>query len=131
MSRAYVFLSLLVCTGCAELSVKSTPVVDYYSMAARSWIGAHIDEMLVAWPDPNMHCGSNTIGEVGCAWWRHVYVGQGNYHCEAIARYNEAGVITRIEVKRSLYCYRLFEDNFERMTRRASRKGTEIEDLEP
>jgi hypothetical protein len=129
MSRATIFLSLLICTGCAELVVESTPTVDEYSTAARSWIGAHIDEMLAAWPNPNMPCGSNTIGEAGCVWWRDLYVGQGDYHCEAIARYDEAGVITRIDVRRSRYCYRRFGDRFDRMTRRVSRKNIEIEDL--
>ncbi len=105
-------------------------------MAAQSWLGANIEEMIAFWPNPNMRCGSNTIGEAGCAWWRHnqtpapggrpVY----DYRCEAIARYNEAGVITKIEVKESSNCDRRFGDQLDQMTRQsASDVDVKIEEL--
>ncbi len=122
MSRRFALVTLLSCAGCAQLSGEYSSSVDDYSMAAKSWLGANIEEMIAAWPNPNMHCGSNTIGEAGCAWWRHRQTGGGenpsyNYRCEAIARYNEAGVISRIEVRESLRCDRRFRGQFDRMTR--------------
>ena len=136
MRPASIFFSLLICTGCVELVASESPhTVDEYSIAARSWIGADIEEMLAAWPNPNMQCGSNTIGEAGCVWWRHNQTPAPGgtpayeYRCEAIARYNEAGVITRIDVRRSRYCYRRFNDQLDRMTRHISRKGIEVEEL--
>ena len=80
--------------GAQHVASESPHAVDEYSIAARSWIGADIEEMLAAWPNPNMQCGSNTIGEVG--------------------------VITRIEVRQSSDCHRLFKDHFDRMTRHAA-----------
>ena len=123
MGRIFTLISFFSCVGCAELTYKSTPVVDEFSMAAKSWIGAHIEEMISVWPNPNIHCGKNTIGEAGCAWWRYgqspVADGQVTYgyRCEIIARYNEAGVITRIEIRESDRCDRIFAGQFVRMTR--------------
>jgi hypothetical protein len=125
MSRAFNLVILLSCTGCAPLANETTSIGDEYSFAAKSWQGSYIEEMIAAWPNPNMYCGSNTIGEAGCAWWRHNRTPgpSGNptydYRCEAIARYDEAGVIFRIEVRQSINCHRRFKDRFDRMTRPA------------
>ena len=111
MSRAFDLVILLSCAGCIPLVSESTSTIDQYSMAAKSWQGAYIEEMIAAWPNPNMHCGSNTIGE-------------------AIARYNEGGVIYRIEVRQSRGCQRRFKDRFDRMTRPAGAKASAtIEEL--
>lgn len=136
MRQAVALLILFFCSGCAQLAGKSTSSVDEYSMAARSWLGAYIEEMTAVWPNPNMHCGSNTIGEAGCVWWRHRQSGHRNpsydYRCEAIARYNEDGVITRIDVRESQRCDRLFRVHFGRMTRHTGREGSPtIEELKP
>lgn len=127
---------LVICAGCTHFADNPTPAIGDYSMAAKSWLGANIEEMIAVWPTPNMHCGSNTIGQVGCAWWRHnqtpapggrpVY----DYRCEAIARYNEAGVITKIEVIESSNCHRRFGDQLDQMTRQsASDVNVKIEEL--
>ena len=105
-------------------------------MAAKSWPGANIEEMTAVWPNPNMWCGSNTSGEAGRAWWRHHQTAApgGNpvydYRCEAIARYDEAGVITKIEVNESSNCHRRFGGQLDRMTRQtASESDVKIEEL--
>ena len=94
-----------------------------------SWLGADIQEMLAVWPSPNMDCGSNKTGQSGCVWWRQFRgsaIGPGPvdyHHCEVIARYDEAGAITEIDVRRSLDCHRLFRrDQLDRMTRHTSEK---------
>jgi hypothetical protein len=127
---------LISCAGCAQLADKPTPAVGDYSMAAKSWLGANIEEMIAAWPNPNMRCGSNTIGEAGCAWWRHFQTAAPggrpayDYRCEAIARYNEAGVITKIEVNESSNCHRRFGRQLDQMTRQsASDVDVKIEEL--
>jgi len=136
VTPAFVSIILVSCAGCAQLADKPPPAVGDYSMAAKSWLGANIEEMIAFWPEPNMRCGSNTIGEAGCAWWRHRQTGTpgGNpvydYRCEAIARYNEAGVITKVEVKESRNCHRYFRDRFDRMTRQTARgANAEIEEF--
>jgi hypothetical protein len=126
VNPVFVSIILVSCTGCAQLADKPPPAVGDYSIAAKSWLGANIEEMIAVWPNPNMRCGSNTIGEAGCAWWRHNQAaapgGTPNYdyRCEAIARYNEAGVITKIEVKESSNCHRRFPGQIDRMTRHTS-----------
>lgn len=105
-------------------------------MAARSWLGAYVEDMLAAWPNPNMRCGSNTIGESGCVWWRHRQDNtpggdiQFDYRCEAIVRYNEAGVITEVDVRQSSNCHRRYGDQLQRMRRDTSPEvSATIEDL--
>ncbi len=125
MSCAVNLFILLSCAGCVPFANETTSTGDQYSLAALSWQGAYIEEMIAAWPNPNMHCGSNTIGEAGCAWWRHNQSGAPgghptyDYRCEAIVRYDEGGVIFRIEVRQSVNCHRRFKDRFDRMTRPA------------
>ena len=138
MGRSVALIVVLSCAGCAQFAYESDSAVDEYSMAAQSWLGVNIGEMIAAWPNPNMPCGSNTIGEAGCAWWRHRQTPPSpdgrpayDYRCEAIARYNEAGVITKIEVMESSDCHRRYRDQFDRMTRRsAPAVGVTIEELQ-
>jgi hypothetical protein len=128
MTRIITASIIIVVTSCAQLDGGTVDREDDYSNAAMSWLGADIQEMLAVWPSPNMACGSNKVGQTGCVWWRQVTgiaLGQGpmGHHCEVIARYDEAGVITEIDVRRSFDCHRLFKnDQFDRMTRRTSEK---------
>ena len=130
MTRIITTVMILMVTSCAQLDTGKVDRDDEYSRAALSWLGADIQEMLAVWPNPNMPCGSNTVGEAGCAWWRHFGAGDPSgvarldYYCEAIARYDEVGVITEIDVRRSRYCHRVFNDRFDRMTRRVSEKNS-------
>jgi len=112
-----------LCGSCAQLAGEPTPSVDKYSIAAMSWRGAYIEDMVAAWPHPQEKCRSKTVSEGGCVHWRHHQGGGGNttpafnYRCEAIAHFDAAGVITRVEVRESLNCHRRFEWHFDRMTR--------------
>ena len=135
MRRLSAIAAVLLGAGCIYIDTESEYVEDEHSKAANSWLGANIQEMTAIWPPPNMHCGSNTIGEAGCAWWRHRYESGAvkaayGYRCEVIARYNEDGVITRIEVKQSYRCDSYYGDNFERLTRQTGgRARPRIEDM--
>ena len=124
--RALLILATAAMGACASIANDQLRS-DAYSAAALSWYGANIQEMLSVWPNPNMRCGGNTVGQPGCAWWRHTNKpnfaagydsSTFNYHCECIAYYDAAGVITDIDVKRSLHCDRRFRDQFESMTRK-------------
>jgi hypothetical protein len=132
MTRTITAFMILMATSCAQFDAGKVDRDDDYSNAALSWLGADIQEMLAAWPSPNTHCGSNTVGEVGCTWWRHfgpgdhIGVAHLDFHCEVIARYDGFGVITEIDVRRSRYCYRFFNDRFDRMTRRVSEKKSTV-----
>lgn len=123
MKPALVSIILFSGAGCAQFADNPPPAVGDYSIAAYSWRGANIKEMTAVWPSPTKRCGSNTIGEAGCAWWKHNQAvppgGTPNYdyRCEVIARYNEAGIITKIEVKESKNCHRRFPGQLDRMTR--------------
>ena len=120
---AILFVAL---TACAPDSgnVRSD---DEFAIAANSWLGADIKEMLAVWPNPNMRCGPNEIGQAGCAWWRltnrrNLGVSSDswtyNYYCEAIVKYDAAGSIIDIDVVRSINCERRFSRGFGLLTRR-------------
>ena len=123
MTRIITAVFILVITACAQLDTEEVDRDDDYSTAAMSWLGANMQEMLAAWPEPNMRCSNNKVGRAGCAWWRHRsgggrdgHVGY-DYNCETVVHYDANLVITDIDVKFSRYCYRLFGDQFEQMTR--------------
>ena len=128
MIRIIIASIILVLTSCAQLDGGTVGRQDDYSNAAMSWLGAEIREMVAVWPSPNMDCGPNKTGQAGCVWWRQfkgIASGEGplEHHCEVIARYDEAGVITEIDVRRSRECHRLFgNEQLDRMTRRTSEK---------
>lgn len=116
MFRTAIAISMLICAGCEHFG-DGKPDDDKYSIAAASWVGSNIQEMVAAWPHPMKTCGSKKGGATGCVWWRHrSRSGSYSYECEAVAYYDEAGVITMVDVKQSHDCHRLFEDHFERMT---------------
>ena len=133
MIRLVIGLSFLVVSGCAQPDLSEPDGDDGYSIAARSWLGAEVNDMLAVWPNPNMRCGRYTPGQPGCAWWRHKRGSERrdatfDYHCEAIVRYNADGIITDVDVKRSRHCHRRFRDDFSRMTRHLLEPGNnEIE----
>ena len=117
MFRMVIVTSMLICAGCEHFGDGKADEVDKYRFAAASWVGSNIMEMVEAWPHPMPHCGSKKGGAAGCVWWRHRDLGSSfAYDCETVAYYDEAGVITTVDVKRSRDCYRLFEAHFDRMT---------------
>lgn len=113
----FLALVTLICTGCSRFGHGKADSDDKYAIAASSWVGSNIMEMVAAWPHSMPSCGSKKGGSSGCVWWRH-RSGSGTfaYECEAVAYFDEAGVITKVVVRRSNDCHRLFERHFERMT---------------
>ena len=125
MTRIITASLILVLTSCAQLDGGAVNRQDDYSNAAMSWLGADIQDMVAGWPSPNKACGSNKVGQSGCVWWRQFYSGarggSTTFDCEVVAHYDEAGVITEIDVRKSRECHLLFnDDQFDRMTRRTS-----------
>lgn len=104
-----IVIILLACAGCAPLG-KSAVTDDNYRLAAMSWVGADIQEMLAAWPNPNRKCGSNRQVEARCARWKHTggtagYWGSAVSHdCDTVAHYDVAGTVTDIDVNESRRC---------------------------
>jgi len=117
MNRRYVLISLLICAGCSQSGKVKAYEDDKYSVAASSWVGSNIMEMAAAWPHSMPSCGSKKRGSSGCVWWRHRGgTGSYAYNCEAVAYYDETGVIIKVEVRQSNDCHHLFERYFELMT---------------
>ena len=117
MIKTALVISLLIFAGCSNFGHGKADFDDKYAVAASSWLGSNIMEMTAAWPYSRRYCGSKKGGAAGCVWWSHnggtgTYV----YSCETVAYYDEAGVITKVEVRRSDNCHRLFERHFELMT---------------
>ncbi len=117
MIKTAIVISLLLFAGCSQFGHGKADSDDKYAIAASSWVGSNIMEMVAAWPHPMPSCGSKKGGASGCVWWRH-RSGGGTYayYCETVAYYDEAGVITKVDVRQSDDCHRLFERHFERMT---------------
>ena len=117
MIKTAIVISLLLFAGCSQFGHGKADPNDKYAIAASSWVGSNIMEMVAAWPHSMPSCGSRKGGASGCVWWRH-RGGGGTYayNCETVAYYDEAGVITKVEVRQSNDCHRLFEHHFERMT---------------
>ena len=115
--RTGLVILLATFAGCSNFGHGKADPDDKYAVAAASWVGSNIMEMVAAWPHPMPTCGSKKGGASGCVWWRHRGgTGTYSYSCETVAYYDEAGVITKVEVRRSNDCHRLFEHYFERMT---------------
>lgn len=117
MIRAAVVILLVIFAGCSNFGHGKADPDDLYAVAASSWIGANIKEMVAAWPHSMSSCGSKKGGASGCVWWRHRQAGSRYaFECEAVAYYDEAGVIINVDVRESEDCHRRFERHFERMT---------------
>jgi hypothetical protein len=117
MIKTAFVISLLIFAGCSQFGHGKADPNDKYAIAASSWKGSNILEMVAAWPRSMPSCGSKKGRASGCVWWRHQSGGRTfPYYCETVAYYDESGVITKVEVRRSDDCHRLFERHFERMT---------------
>jgi hypothetical protein len=98
---------------------------DRYALAARSWMGAGIGEMIAAWGDPTRRFELPEGEKEGIAWWESFseeggHGGRGKttrYHCSAVAHFNSNLIISNIEILRSRDCDRLYGSRFESMTR--------------
>jgi hypothetical protein len=110
--------------GCAPLS--DPPLSgDTYRIAAESWLGADIQEMLAASPNPNRKCGTNEEGVAGCARWDHSRYSRGGpsgpgateYSCVTVAHYNSDGTITEVNVQDSRRCELRYGEQMASMTR--------------
>lgn len=130
MLRFFVAAIAVFLIGCASLTRQSTPT-DAYSIVAMSWQGANIQQMLSAWPNPNIRCGPNEAGQPGCARWKHAsgsFSGQtgvsaDKHNCDVLAHYDATGLITRIEVRESRNCEVRYADTFPSMARPTEEAG--------
>lgn len=117
MIRISIIFSVLICSGCSQFGHGKADPDDKYAVAASSWVGSNIMEMAAAWPYSMPYCGSRKGGASGCVWWRNSGgTGTYTYYCETVAYYDEAGVITKVEVRQSNNCHRAFERHLELMT---------------
>ncbi len=123
MNRLTVVFAILTVFGCAT----TNDSLDRYTLAADSWKGASIEEMVAAWSTPNAGFSPADGEQNGIAGWDVYYesgvdssMGHGKrtyYHCTTFAHFDSNGTILRIEVRNSRYCDRRFENQFESMTR--------------
>ena len=123
MNRLSVVIAILTVFGCAT----TNDISDRYTLAANSWKGASIEEMVAAWRTPNAGFLPADGEQNGIAGW-DVYYESGvdssmghrkrtYYHCTTYAHFDSNGTILRIEVRNSRYCDSRFENQFELMTR--------------
>ena len=121
MTRLTIAFVILAALGCATTNDGS----DRYTSAANSWQGAKIIEMVAAWGTPNRGYLPPKGEQNGIAGWesrsesgvfdrKHT-----RYYCTTFAHFDSNGTILRIDVQRSRYCQRRFENQFESMTRDA------------
>ena len=123
MNRLSVVIAILTVFGCAT----TNDISDRYTLAANSWKGASIEEMVTAWSTPNAGFLPADGEQNGIAGWNVLYesgVNSGTnlgkktyYHCTTYAHFDSNGTILRIEVRNSRYCDSRFENQFELMTR--------------
>jgi hypothetical protein len=122
MNRLSVVFAILTVFGCAT----TNDISDRYTLAANSWKGTSIEEMVAAWSTPNAGFLPAEGEQNGIAGWNVFYesgidssMGQGKrtyYRCTTFAHFNSNGTIVRIEVRNSRFCDRRFENQFEAMT---------------
>ncbi len=123
MNRLSVVIAILTVFGCAT----TNDISDRYTLAANSWKGASIEEMVAAWSTPNAGFLPADGEQNGIAGWSVLYESgvdssmghrkRTYYHCTTFAHFDSNGTILRIEVRNSRNCDRRFENQFELMTR--------------
>ena len=106
--------------GCAATGYEADDDETAFHKAAVSWVGAPIQAMLTRWGEPtNLHVEASERRD-GLARWRttnnnsggNVGAGAGTryYTCIAEARYDMAGVITKVDTVSS-NCDKVFDDD--------------------
>ena len=120
MNRLALLIAILILAACDT----NPPRIDDYRYVAYSWTGGNIDEMIAVWGKPNREHEPATAGAPGKARWRSFSrVGTGGtgesyrYFCEMIARFDEAGSISEIEIVRSQHCRTLYGEGIRDMLR--------------
>ena len=123
-----ILLMAFVLGGCAATGYEADEETAFHK-AAVSWVGAPIDEMIEHWGEPNnLHLQASEQRD-GLARWRTTNnssgsssagsagAGTGYYTCIAEARYDMAGVITKVDTVSS-NCGKAFDhDQLARLTR--------------
>lgn len=122
----YLLIGLML-GGCAATGYEADDDETAFHKAAVSWVGAPIQEMLTRWGKPtNLHVEA-TEQRDGLARWRTTNNNSGHtagasagtrfYTCIAEARYDMAGVITKVDTVSS-NCDKVFdEDHLAHLTR--------------
>ena len=120
-----IVLVIFTISGCTTSVDVAVTEQDRYALAAKSWEGASLPEMIAAWGPPN-RAEQPPKGETdGFVWWEYYSPQRRSdqhgityrYYCSAVAHFNSTLTITSIEIKHSRNCYRLYEGQFESMTR--------------
>ena len=125
MYHLRIVIVIFAMSGCTTSGGVAVSEQDRYALAAKSWEGASLPEMLAAWGPPN-RAERPPKGETdGMAWWEYSSPKSGSdqhgktyrYYCSTVAHFNSNLTITSIEVKSSRDCQRLYEGQFESMMR--------------
>ena len=95
-----VALTLVACA-----SDSNTTKVDRFTVIAKKWQGASINEMIRTWGNPRTLDQESPTGGAGTGNWAH-FAGDGDsggygnrrMHCEATASFDAQGIITAIDV---------------------------------
>ena len=114
----YLWLALVL-GGCTSTGYERDDDESDFHKAAVSWVGAQVDDMIVRWGEPNnLHVEASEQRD-GLARWRTTNNNSGGnvgasagtrfYTCIAEARYDMAGVITKVDTVSS-NCDKLFDD---------------------
>jgi len=103
---------LAACSG-------TMPQTDKYRLAANSWEGEAIQDMVTAWGTPNIGYVPPKEGNLGVAGWAaHRRTPNDDYRCKTMAYFDESGAITEVDVEYSRSCQRPYKDKLEQMTRK-------------
>ncbi len=116
-------LLALALTGCTSSGHERADDESGFHMAAVSWVGAPVSEMVVRWGEPNNLKVEVSEDRDGLVRWRETSntaaLGAGTrYHtCIAEARYGMDGVITKVDTVSS-NCEQLYsEEHLAQLTR--------------
>lgn len=119
MIRAIIIAGLLV-AGCAGTTTDANDK-DLLTAAAKSWVGAPVDDMIRVWGKPNRQVIEPNEKRQGIVRWlaRNLDGGldyAGDMRCVVEARFGSDKIITAIDTV-SYRCDQMFEDIANKLTR--------------
>ena len=93
----------------------SAPNESRFSIAAESWTGAPLDEMIAVWGPPRQYLDDSDTEGAGIAVWRSTWGDA--YRCNISAWYDPERIVTRIDVT-SYKCDEKYEEHLDMLMRR-------------
>ena len=105
---------LFLLAGCSAWT-GSAPNESRFSIAAESWTGAPLDEMIAVWGPPRQFLDDSEIEGAGIAVWRSTWGDA--YRCNINAWYDPERIVTRIDVT-SYKCDEKYEEHLDMLMRR-------------